>query len=109
MIELYSNENNKQSKADLPFSSGYRGEEVEEIDLVLIGSETEGCVEVFVDNAGKLDLWTTAVLGLRYHDLAIVVRGLDGEARDYFRRLETLARLVLEAVCDSVDKPPAVD
>ena len=80
------------------FPAGYTGKEVEGIDLALLDSDTAGCILTFLKNGGELDLWRTAILGLCYRDASIVARSLSGEAYDYFLRLETLSRLVLEAV-----------
>ena len=79
---------------------GYKGKEIESIDLTLLDSDVAGCILTFLQNDGELDLWCTAILGLCYRDLAIALRKLDGEAQDYFQRLETLSKLVLEAVRD---------
>ena len=83
-----------------PFPKECAGEQIEDIDLVLLDADVTGCISVFLQNGGKLDHWRTAILGLCYRHLAIVVRNLSGEAQGYFWRLETLAGLVLEAVRD---------
>ena len=82
------------------FPKGYGGEEIKDIDLTLLDSEAAGCILTFLQNGRKLDLCRTAILGLCYRDLAIVLQELDGKARDYFQRLETLSRFVLEAIKD---------
>jgi hypothetical protein len=83
----------------VPFPDGWAGREVRGVDITLLDSYTSGCVSTFLSRDGMLDLWRTAVLGLCYRDLSIVLTELDGGARTYFARLEELARLVLEAVC----------
>jgi len=84
-----------------PFPPGCRGEEIGGIDLVLLDATTAGCASTFLARSRKLDPWRLSVLGLCYHDLAVVVAGLKGEARAYFARLEELASLVLCAVRDA--------
>lgn len=77
------------------------GEEIENIDLMLVDSFTTGCISTFIDRNGKLDLWRTAVLGRCYHDLAIVTNKIDGKAKDYFCRLEWLSEKVLKTVAQN--------
>jgi hypothetical protein len=83
------------------FPPGCRCEAVGGIDLILIDADTAGCVSAFLAWGGRLDPWRLAVLGLCYHHLAVVLAGLEGEARGYFARLEELAGLVLCALRDS--------
>jgi hypothetical protein len=83
-----------------PFPAGCRGEEVAAIDLVLIDAETAGCVSTFLGQAGRLDPWRLAILGLCYRNLAVVAAVLEGEDREYFTRLEELAGMVLCALRD---------
>ena len=82
-----------------PFPKASRGREVAGWDLVLLDAATAGCLSTFVER-GTLDTWRLAGLGLCYHDLVRVVLEVDGEEHAYFDRLERLAGLVLEAVCD---------
>ena len=82
------------------FPSACCGVEIEGTDLVLLDADTAGCVQTFLARDGELDLWRVATLALCYRELAIVVRVLQGEGRDYFARLENLSRLVLRAVAD---------
>ena len=86
------------------FPTGCAGEEIEGIDLASLDGDTAGCISTFLMRRGELDLWRTAALGLCYRDLTIVIQQLDGEARDYFYRLETLSKLVLESVRDGASK-----
>ena len=83
---------------DAPFPSGLRGEDVDGIHFVLLDADIAGCVSTFVGNRGRLDLRHTAVLGLCYRDVSYVLPQLDEEGRVYFGRLETLAKLMLQAV-----------
>lgn len=55
----------------------------------------------FFQTGNKLDLKTTAILGLHYRDLTLVQQKLEGGAKEYFQHLETLSRLVLEKVRDN--------
>jgi hypothetical protein len=82
------------------FPNGYGGEEVDGIDLALLDTETSGCIQTLISRGGHLDIWRTSILGLCYRDLAVVTAALNGAARDYFARLETLAGLALQAVRD---------
>lgn len=81
------------------FPAECRLRSVDDIDLVMLDSNTAGCVSTFVSR-GTLDSWRLAVLGLCYRDLAVVVRNLLGESEVYFARLEELARLVLICMRD---------
>ena len=88
-----------------PFPKGLAGKEVSGIDVTSLDSFATGCIDTFLHNGGKLDLGRTALLGLCYRDLSVALTKLAGERRDYFARLETMARLVLEAVCDGARLP----
>ena len=79
------------------FPKGYGGEEIEGIDLALLDGDIAGCVDSFITKR-SLDLFRTSILGLCYRDCSVVARGLDGEAKVYFLRLEKLAKLVLESI-----------
>jgi len=87
-----------QEHQNAPFPKGLRGEDVEGIDFVLLDADIAGCVITFLGNHGRLDFWPTAVLGLCYRNVSYVLPQLDEEGRVYFGRLETLAKLVLQAV-----------
>ena len=90
-----------QEHQGVVFPSGYGGEEVEGIDLVLLDANIAGCVETYIKRR-QLDIKHAAILGLCYRDCAVAVKGLDGVAKDYFLRLEKLAKLVSEAVRDTI-------
>jgi hypothetical protein len=77
------------------------GQEIEKIDLMLLDSETAGCISTFINRNGKLDLWRTAVLGLCYRDLFLITSKIEGGAKDYFWRLELLAERVLKSIAQS--------
>ncbi|MBM3982252.1 MAG: hypothetical protein FJ304_18695 [Planctomycetes bacterium] len=83
------------------FPADCRCQAVSGIDLIHIEADTAGCVSAFLVRGGQLDPWRLAVLGLCYHHLAVVVSGLNGEARDYFSRLEKLAGLVFRTIRDA--------
>lgn len=82
-----------------PFPQASRGREIAGHDLVVLDAETAGCVSTFVASGG-LDTGRLAMLGLCYHGLGLAIAELEGEERFYFGRLERLAGLVLEAICD---------
>ena len=74
------------------------GLEINEIDLVLLDADTARCISTFLARDGELDLWRTAVLGICYHDLAVINAQIDQNALEYFLRLEEMAKLVLQKV-----------
>jgi hypothetical protein len=82
------------------FPKGLAGQEIAGICVTSLDTFAAGCISTFLSKKGKLDLSRTAVLGLCYRDLSLVVAGLDGERREYFAGLEKVARMVLEAVRD---------
>jgi len=86
----------KQHK-EAPFPNGFRAKEVNGIDFVMLDADVAGCVDTFVCR-GNLNLYQTAVLGLSYRNLSSVMPVLDDEGKEYFRRLERLAELVLKSV-----------
>ena len=93
--ELYKEHLNKK------FPAGYGGEEINGIDLALLDADTAGCIDTFLTQRrinNNLDLWRTAILGICYRNLSVVVQELTGEAKEYFKALETMARLTLEAI-----------
>jgi len=92
----------QHNAAALP--DGCRGVGVEGTDLVMLDADTAGCVQTFLERSGQLDLYRVAILGLCYRELAVALRVLEGDAQEYFGRLEKLARLVLEAVAHETKK-----
>jgi hypothetical protein len=70
---------------------------------VLLDADIAGCVLSFIRNKGELDDQRTAILGLCYRELPVVMKDMDGEANLYFARLETLAGIVLRALAKESD------
>jgi hypothetical protein len=87
------------------FPKGYGGEEIERIDLALLDATVAGCISTYLKRKRTLDKHRLAILGRCYHNLAVVIRHLEGEAQQYFVRLETLADLVLWDIVISTRKP----
>jgi hypothetical protein len=52
-----------------------RGVEVSGIELMMLAETVDGCVSAFVERPGQFDLWRTAVLGLCYGKVLIVLAG----------------------------------
>lgn len=86
-----------------PFPEGLAGQLVAGVCVVSLDTLAAGCIDTFLSRAGKLDHWRTALLGLCYHDLAVVAPELEGEMQRYIRRLEQLTRMILEAVRDETN------
>ena len=81
------------------FPHGYGGKNIDGIELALLDGDVAGCILSFIENNGRLDLWRTAILGICYRDLTIVMTSqLSGEAQEFFSRLETLSNLVLKDI-----------
>jgi hypothetical protein len=81
---------------EAPYPNGYRGEEVEGIDLVELDAAIAGCVSTYLAEAGHLDLQRTDVLRDCCWEAHLVVSKLPSPARDYFARLERMSTIVLE-------------
>lgn len=79
------------------YPKGFRGNDVNGIDFVLLDANIAGCVTTFIAR-GTLNLYQSAMLGLSYRDASYVVPILNEEGAAYFWRLERLAELVLKAV-----------
>jgi hypothetical protein len=79
------------------FPADYAGKDVNGIDFTMLDANIAGCVSSFVD-AGNLNLYQTAMLGLSYRDTDFILPILNEEGTAYFRRLGRLAELVLKAV-----------
>ena len=71
----------------MPFPPAYRGQELEGVDLMLVGADTAACTMAFIRNKGSLDIRRCAVLGLCYRDLTLICKKLKGEAKAYFEVL----------------------
>jgi hypothetical protein len=79
------------------FPKGPGGEEIDGIDLVLLGADTAGCISTFFGSRGtvlKLDPERTKILKSLCADLERVVPRLSGEAQDYFTELHRAASIV---------------
>ena len=83
---------------DKPFPEGYAGEEIEGICLATLDTVAAGCIDTFLDNSGRLDQQRISVLQDCARDLHVIVKYLDGKAKDYFEQLQSLAERILEAV-----------
>jgi hypothetical protein len=82
------------------FPQGYRGKDINGVDLVMLDADVAGCVDTFLSR-GNLNLFQTAVLGLCYRNLTLLIPILSEEGKAYYWRLERLAELVLKAVAIS--------
>jgi hypothetical protein len=90
-----------QEHLEAPYPEGCRPRRDPTIDLAMIDADIAACVSTFLSREGRLDCRRTAILGRRHRDAALVAQELDGSACDYFKRLERMAAVVLEAL--SVD------
>jgi len=90
-----------QEHLDADFPPECRGADINGIDVVLLDADTAGCISTFLHHGHRLDMWRLAVIGICYHDLAVVSHDLTGEGKEYFRRLEELAGLVIREVQNS--------
>ena len=68
--------------------------------MVLLDSGISGNVSTFLKRGYTLNLWRTAALGFGYRtvSLALVSPEFAEEGKPYYKRLETMAALVLEVV-----------
>jgi hypothetical protein len=79
-----------------PFPLGWAGEEVGEVSLVLLDADVAACIQVFLGSGRRLDMPRQLILRRCRNELGMVVQHLPEPPRNYFRRLETMARLTLE-------------
>ena len=63
--------------------------------MVLLDSDTVGCLESYLDAGVRLGVPHVSILGRCYHDLAVVLPRLGAEARDYFKHLQSMAGTAL--------------
>jgi hypothetical protein len=77
-----------------PFPEDYAGVEIESICLASLDTFSAGCIDTFIDR-DHLDRQQLSVLKDCTKDLNVVVKYLDGEAKDYFEHLRSLAKQVL--------------
>jgi len=80
------------------FPAGVAGDEVAGICVTSLDTFAAGCIQSFLASAGSLDAERLAVLASCSRDLATVVPEMNGEAKQYFARLEKLSTMVLDAV-----------
>jgi hypothetical protein len=83
------------------FRDNYRGVSINGIELVLLDSETAGCIDLYFGRNGtlnKLESEKQEILSKCRNDLSIVVKGLDGYAKVYFQRLKQIADFILSEV-----------
>jgi len=66
-------------------------------DPTLVDSDIAGCSSTFV-RLGTLDVRRAAILGLRCRDASILAQRFEDATGDYFKRLEQLAREILNYV-----------
>jgi hypothetical protein len=81
-----------------PFPEGYAGVEVEGVELASLDTFASGCIDTFVRSKGRLDAGRVSVLKQCDKELGIVVKKLEGEAKDYFEQLHLLTDRVLRSV-----------
>ncbi len=84
-----------------PFPAGCIGEEFEGIALVFLDAAAAECISAYLEGGHMLDLRRTAMLGLCHRHLALVSRQDEGEAQEYFHRLEIIVYEVLQAIRDT--------
>lgn len=80
------------------FPDKLRSMEIDGGDAVTLDSTVAGCVQTFIAKQGKLDLWRTSTLGLCYGELPRWIAETSGKELKYVKRLQEMARLVLEFV-----------
>lgn len=84
-----------------PFSREvYKKEQINGKSMVLLDADIAGCVGTFLNRGYTLDLGRTVILGLCYRGVSLALMSPEfAEAgKPYYRRLETMAALVLEVV-----------
>ena len=82
----------------LPFPSDIYESEFNGFDLTSIDTFSAGCIDVFLENNGKLDPKRIEVLRNCNDDLNKMYDGLSVSSREYFKELSKLSRLVLEFI-----------
>jgi hypothetical protein len=88
-----------QAHYDRWFPPLLRGAEVGNIDLVLLDSDTVGCVSAWLSNGGHLDPKRTRILEDCARDLDTVLTVFtDGEEHCYLQQLRNLAAAVLAKI-----------
>lgn len=77
----------------IPFPENLAGEEIKGIDIVLLDTETAGCIATFIARKGSLDKQRAEILGRCIIDIKIVKGELDFSAQAYFSMLLDLAEM----------------
>ena len=85
-----------QAHCDRWFPPLLRGAEVGDIDVVLLDSDTAGCVSAWLSDGGHLDPHRTRILAACAKDLDTVLAAFThGEEQYYLQQLRILAAAVL--------------
>jgi hypothetical protein len=82
----------------IPFPSDYSGKDVEGICVTSLDTYAAGCVHTFIFHRSSFDPWRLSVLEKCKGELEIVLKKLDGGAKDYFGKLLELSEKVLSSV-----------
>lgn len=80
------------------FPDKLRSMEIDGGDAIMLDATIAGCVQTFLAKQGKLDLWRTSTLGLCCGELPRWIAESSGKEHKYLKRLQEMARLVLEFV-----------
>lgn len=83
------------------FPSDCRGEDIDGVDLVLLDTETAGCISTYLTKRGQINSNQIACLRHCCDELDVVVPELGADARAYFHRLQRLARLTYNTANDA--------
>ncbi|MFD9977918.1 hypothetical protein [Streptomyces sp. NPDC059017] len=80
---------------ELPFPPGLAGADRAGFDMVMLDSDTAGCVFTWIKNGGELEARGRSILlrGIARLDQVIPVLG-EADAPEYWHRLHEMARLV---------------
>ncbi|MEV8086961.1 hypothetical protein [Streptomyces nigra] len=82
----------------LPFPPGLAGADRAGFDLVMLDSDTAGCVFTWIENGGELDVRSRSILLRRIARLDQVIPVLgEGDAPEYWHRLREMAQLVADS------------
>jgi len=81
---------------DTPFPPRLRGEEIQDIDLVLLDSEVAGCVASYLSSSWKKNDTRKQVLEACQRELHEVLEVLEEEEHDYYNNLLKLTTAILE-------------
>ncbi len=67
-------------------------------DLVSIDTFSAGCITVFIEREGKLDMKRMTCLRQCSQDLDTCLDQLNGDTLEYFARLSSLSKMILNAI-----------